>query len=158
MTIHLCLPSEHLRALRAVESIKERLNTHTYVSQAAKRHDENFVRKIESQQLVYEWFEKHYPEFKPNPKDANHLCRPILLPFFDAEKRVVVPADSFLYIRYDAKEKTHWVSASHDFMNKRLDWSPMLFLDILENQDRFDEWCKDYTETLMGTEFWWTKF
>ena len=147
---HILLREDTLKSLKALPAIKQRLESGDYISQVVKSQERQFVDELEAMVYVAKWVDERYESLQP---DNGRLFIPIFLPRWNPDKREYTIFESKLYVcrkvenyvdqRLNIGTDYDWIRASHDVFDSRLDWNPILFADILRNQGRMDEWCKE---------------
>jgi len=151
---HILLREDALKSLKALPAIKQRLESGNYASQVVKAQERQFVDELEAKIEVAKWVDERYESLQP---DNGRLSMPISLPRWNPDKREYTLFEGKLYVSRSVENYVNqrlnigtdydWIMVSHDVFGSRLDWNPILFADILRNQGRMDEWCKEMHES-----------
>lgn len=136
---HITLRNDMKKDLEKLEIIKERLKMGNYISDYAKSQERRFVDELEAKITIAKWVDEHYDSMVVE-NDTRRSIK-IRLPKWDGKAKRFSCFDSELVISDHGEGD--WIRALNRVFECRLDWTPILFADILRNQDCMDEWCEE---------------
>lgn len=160
---HILVRNDDQLKINQLPIIKKRLEENNYISSVVRKVEQDFYDKVSAKLAILEWADEHYDNFKVFPcnNGGNYRKLSVKLPYYDDKTEKVVPIEGHITIcRHMDNCVEKWrnklydsIYPNMDFRGKRLDWQEELFADVLTHQDNFDEWCKNYSESINGTEY-----